>query len=147
MSEAKSDFYQSFRNDVRAWVEKEGRGNKWAEYIMVAPDLVHLLFKLALDPAVPSGEKAKLAAAIAYIVSPIDLIPEAIVGRVGYVDDVAVAAYVLNSILTATNPEVVKKHWAGDEDLLGVVQKILNKTDEMVGSGLWLRLKSMFQSA
>jgi uncharacterized membrane protein YkvA (DUF1232 family) len=114
---------------------------------MLAPDLAHLLCKLAVDPDVPAREKAKLAAAIAYIISPVDLIPEAIVGRVGYVDDVAVAAYVLHSILTATDATVVKKHWAGGADLLGVVQRILDSADEMVGSGLWRRLKGLLESA
>jgi len=146
MSDAQSDFYKTFRDNVRSWVGQGAGGGKWADYIMLAPDLVHLLFKLALDPDVPSKEKAKLAAGIAYIVSPIDLIPEAFVGRVGYVDDVAVAAYVVHSILTATNPNVVKKHWAGDQDLLKVVQQIVDSADEMVGSGLWQRLKGMLDS-
>jgi uncharacterized membrane protein YkvA (DUF1232 family) len=145
MSDDQSDFYKSFRQNVRAWVDNPGDHGKWAEYVMALPDLAHLLFKLAVDTEVPVDEKAKLAAAIAYIVSPIDLIPEAIVGRVGYVDDVAVAGYVLNSIITATKPEVVKKHWAGDQDVLNLVERILHVADEMVGSGLWRRLKSLLE--
>jgi len=147
MSNAASDFYKVFRDNVRSWVGQGAGAGKWADYIMLAPDLVHLLCKLALDSEVPTLEKAKLAGAIAYIVSPIDLIPEAFVGRVGYVDDVAVAAYALNSILTATDPQVVKKHWAGDQDVLRVVQQILEAADEMVGSRLWQRLKGMLDSA
>jgi uncharacterized membrane protein YkvA (DUF1232 family) len=147
MSDAESDFYKSFRDNIRAWVEKEGKGQKWAEYILLAPDLLHLLCRLAIDPEVPTEEKAKLAVAIAYIISPIDLIPEALVGRAGYLDDVAVAAYALHSILKATKPEVLKRHWAGDEDLLAVVQKVLNDADEMLGSGLWRRLKEKMETA
>jgi len=127
---------------IRNWLESDaGRHNKWAEYLMFAPDLFHLLCKLSLDPEVSTREKAKLAAAIAYFVSPIDLIPEALTGPIGYVDDIALAAYVLNSIVNNTNKDIVIKHWAGDGDVLNVIQQILKVADEMVGSGLWRKIK------
>ena len=140
-----SDFYQGLRDKFRKWAESEkGKTNKWTEVLLFAPDLFHLLCKLSIDPAVPVKEKAKLAGAIAYFVSPIDLIPEAIVGPVGYVDDIALAAYVLNSIVNKTSPDVVRKHWAGDGDILEVIKHILEVADEMVGSGLWRKLKNLF---
>lgn len=142
-----SDFYRNLRDKIRKWAQsKEGSTNKWVEYLLCAPDLLHVLCKLSIDRDVPVKEKAKLAGAIAYFISPIDLIPEAIVGPVGYVDDIALAAYVLNSIITNTNPEVVKKHWAGERDVLEVIKEILKVADEMVGSGLWKKLKKMFGS-
>ena len=136
---AEGDFYQNLRKKIRDWVEREGGGTRWAEYVLLAPDLLHLLCKLSVDPAVPVAQKAKLAVAIAYFVSPIDLIPEALLGAVGYVDDVAFAAYVLNSIIS-TDAALVQKHWAGDGDVLDVVRRVLKVADQMVGSGLWKRL-------
>ncbi|MHB8132021.1 MAG: YkvA family protein, partial [Mobilitalea sp.] len=100
--------------------------------------------KLSIDRDVNVTDKAKLAGAIAYFVSPVDIIPEALLGPVGYVDDVALAAYVLNSIINNTDPEVIKRNWAGEQDILVVVQSILRVADEMVGSGLWKKLKSRF---
>ena len=67
--------------------------------------------------------------------------PEAIVGIIGYTDDIVLAAYALNSIINNTKLEIVKGHWAGDEDVLHVIQKILRVADEMIGSGLFKRLK------
>jgi uncharacterized membrane protein YkvA (DUF1232 family) len=90
--------------------------------LLCAPDLFHLLCKLSIDKEVPAKEKAKLAGAIAYFVSPVDLIPEALVGAIGYLDDIAVASYVINSIIKNTNPGVVTKHWAGDKDVLELVE-------------------------
>jgi uncharacterized membrane protein YkvA (DUF1232 family) len=52
----------------------------------------------------------------------VDLIPEALVGAIGYLDDIAVASYVINSIIKNTNPGVVTKHWAGDKDVLELVE-------------------------
>lgn len=144
MATQEGDFYQSLRRKIKDWVgSEEGKTHMWAEYLLVAPDLFHLLCKLTLDKEVPAKEKAKLAIVIAYFVSPLDLIPEAVVGPVGYIDDIVLSAYVLNSIISKTNPEVVIKHWAGDQDVLEVIQEILKVADEMVGSGLWRKLKGL----
>lgn len=144
MSDRKSDFYQRLRTGIRDWLAtEEGSANRWAEYLLLAPDLFHLLCKLSIDGDVPIKEKAKLAASIAYFVSPIDLLPEAILGPVGFLDDVALAAYVLNSIMTNTSPEVVTRHWAGEGDVLERVREILKFADEMIGGGLWQKIKKL----
>lgn len=148
MAHQELDFYQNLRFKMKDWLQtKEGRTHKWAEYLMAAPDLFHLLCKLAVDKDVPVKEKAKLAVAIAYFVSPIDLIPEAIAGPVGYIDDIALTAYVLHSIIDKSGPEIVKRHWAGEEDILVIVQEILKVADEMVGSGSWKKLKKLFDTS
>lgn len=135
------DYYRRLRDKFRGWLRTEtGRTHRWAEYLLFAPDLFHLLCKLVVDPDVHAGDKGKLAAAIAYFVSPIDLVPEAIVGPAGYIDDIALAAYVLSRIVCKTDPEIVRRHWAGDEDVLALIQRILTAADKMIGSGLWKRL-------
>ncbi|AGL03450.1 YkvA family protein [Desulfoscipio gibsoniae] len=139
-----ADFYLSLRWKIKDWLNKDGSNNKWAEYIMLAPDLFYLLYKLTLDREVLVADKAKLVAAIAYFISPIDIVPEALLGPAGYVDDIAVAAYVLNSIINNTDPDVVRKHWAGEGDVLEVIQRILKIADKMIGSGLWHKLKARF---
>lgn len=111
---------------------------------MFAPDLFHLLCKLSIDKDVPAIEKAKVVAAIAYFVSPIDFIPEAITGPLGYADDIALAAYVLNNFVNNTDEERVRKHWVGDADVLNLIQQILSIADAMLGSGLWENIKRAF---
>jgi len=144
MATQENDFYQNLREKFRDWLDSDkGKSHKYAEYLMLAPDLFHLMCKLTIDPHVETKDKAKLAGAIAYFVSPIDLIPEAIVGPVGYVDDIALAAYVLNSIINSTDPAIIEKHWAGEGDVLESVKNILKVADDMVGSRLWKKLKGM----
>ena len=144
MSDRKRDFYQQLREQIREWLKSdEGRANRWAEYLLSAPDLFHLMWKLSADPDVPAKEKAKLAGALAYFISPIDLIPEGLLGPVGYVDDIALAAYVLNGVVNRTGPEVLARHWAGDEDVLVAIRRILAVADEMVGAGVWRKLKRL----
>ena len=130
---------------MKKWFEDgAGKRHKWAEYLMLAPDLVHLLIRLILDPDVPSKQKSKLIAVLVYFVSPIDLIPEAIVGPAGYLDDVALAAYAVNSLLNHVDEEVIRRNWAGDDDVLATVRSLLATVDQMFGAGLWTRIKSMF---
>ncbi len=69
--------------------------------------------------------------------------PEAIVGPAGYVDDIALAVYVLNSIINNSSPDVVIKHWKGDQDVLEVVQEILKVADQMIGSSLWKKIRGL----
>jgi uncharacterized membrane protein YkvA (DUF1232 family) len=143
MGDQRDDFYQDFRRRIRDWLGRDGRSSKWSEYVMFAPDLLHLLCKLTMDPDIPMREKAKVAASVAYFISPFDLIPEAIAGPGGYVDDIALSAYVLNSIVNTLDQQVVTRHWVGDGDLLQVIQQMLKVADDMVGSGLWRRLKGL----
>lgn len=138
------DFYQQMRDSIRIWIKGKGVNYKFAEYLLAAPDLFHLLCKLAVDKEVPASEKAKLAGAIVYFISPIDFLPESLTGPLGYIDDVAVAALVLNSIINKINPEIVRRHWAGDKDILELIQQIIQVADEMVGSGLWKNIRKGF---
>lgn len=144
LQQRERDFYQSLRARMTEWLRRGGSKNRWAEYLMWAPDLFHLLVKLSLDRNVPSSEKAKLAGAIAYFISPLDLLPELVLGPVGFLDEVVLAAYVLQSLLKSTSPEVVRKHWAGDEDVLALVKKILDAAEDMLGGSRLDKLKRLF---
>ena len=145
MDERKKDFYQKLRNDIKKWLEnKNASDNKWTEYIMLAPDLFHLLTKLAIDPDVPAGKKVKIAAIIAYFISPLDFLPEILLGPVGYLDDIALTVYILNDIINEIDPKVVKRNWAGEKDILVLVKTIIANANNMIGSGLWKKLKRTF---
>jgi uncharacterized membrane protein YkvA (DUF1232 family) len=137
------DVYQRVRGRMRAWLQSVGPGVKYADILLVAPDLFHLLIKLVADKRIPPLQKAKLAATIAYFVTPVGLVPEALTGPIGYIDDVALAAYVLNGMLNSDQAEVVREHWAGDKDVLNVVQGVLEVVDSAISHGLWSKLKNV----
>lgn len=145
-SERHEDFYQLLRARIASWLESKGKGFKHAQILLLAPDLFHLLARLVLDRRIPNSEKATLGAAIAYFLSPIDVLPEALLGPAGYVDDVALAAFVLSRLINAGHGAVAKELWAGDDDLLDAIRRVLEVADEMVGSGLWERLKTHFRN-
>lgn len=141
----REDFYQALRARIADWLASKGKGFKHAQLLLLAPDLFHLLSRLMLDPRIPAAEKAGLGAALAYFLSPIDLLPEAILGPAGYVDDVALAAYVLNRLINAGHGAVAKELWAGDGDLLASLQRVLEVADQAIGAGAWARLKNSWR--
>lgn len=148
MAKQDSDFYRNLRARVEGWLgSEEGKKSEWADYVMAAPDLVHLLTKLSVDPEVPMAEKAKVAAVFAYFVSPFDIIPEALGGPPGLLEDVALAAFVLKGILNHTDADVVKRHWAGSRDVLELVQDVVERADAMLGAVAWRRLRRLVGAA
>jgi uncharacterized membrane protein YkvA (DUF1232 family) len=139
------DFYKKIRKDVKSWVNDNlDKENKWVDYILAAPDLFHLLCKLTADSDIPSNKKLKLVAGIAYFISPIDLLPEAFLGPIGYLDDIAVAAFILNDLLNEVDPQIVRKHWAGEQDVLDLIKTILANADKMIGSKMWKKIRKKF---
>ncbi|MBS3773677.1 MAG: DUF1232 domain-containing protein [Bacteroidales bacterium] len=136
-----NDFYKTLRKKVDHWLQHRKGGGRYTKYILLAPDFFHLLCRLSVDPEVPAVEKAKLGAAIAYFITPMDFIPEMLTGPIGYMDDVALSAYVLNSIINNVDPELVKKHWAGDENILKLTRQILARADQLIGKGVWEKVK------
>lgn len=141
----RSDFYEKLRRKITEFSQsKRGREHKFIEYILLVPDLFYLLCKLTVDKDVPVVEKTKLVGVITYFISPIDLVPEVILGPIGYLDDIALVTYVLNGLLNKVDSEVVKRNWPGDEDILDVIQQILRVADKMIGVGLWNKIKMMF---
>ena len=145
MNTRQQDFYQKLRTDVKTWISKNiDKENKWSDYILAAPDLFHLLCKLSVDKDVPSKKKIKLVAGIAYFISPIDLLPEAFLGPIGYLDDIAVTAYILNELVNDVDPQIVRRHWAGEHDILDLIKTILANADKMIGGKLWNKIRKRF---
>lgn len=145
------DFYQKLRARIRKWSKgKDGSTGKWSEYFLFAPDLFHLLCRLSIDSEVSIKARLKLAGAIAYFVSPFDLMPEALVGVIGFADDIALAAYVLNSLVNGCHPHILKRNWAGNQDILALIKGIMKWGDSAGRSGIlgkkaWKKVIKMFK--
>ena len=82
------------------------------ELVQALPDLARLLVRLVADPVLPRMAKVALAAAAVYLVSPVDLIPD-FLPFLGYVDDVLLAAIILDGILNYVDRSLVLRYWPG----------------------------------
>jgi uncharacterized membrane protein YkvA (DUF1232 family) len=131
-------FYRRLRDRVKRWAERRNIPEKRLEYLLAAPDLFVLLSRLALDGRVPARTKAKVAAGLAYFLTPLDMIPD-FLGPPGFLDDVVVAAWILNTVvvqLNQLNPSILEEHWEGERDVLDRVTWIVDRAEEVLGSGL-----------
>ena len=68
--------------------------------ISALPNLVKLGYRLLRDPRVPVKHKAFVGAALAYLVAPIDVIPD-FIPFLGQADDVLLLAFALNAMFEA----------------------------------------------
>ena len=76
-----------------------------------APGYARLLWALATDSRVPASRKALLGVAGAYIVSPIDLIPD-VIPVFGAMDDVAVMVIAIDVFLEGLPKELLNEKLA-----------------------------------
>ena len=143
MDEKQNDFYIRLRAKIEAYLEKHD--NAYTDYLLLAPDLFHLLVKLSIDDRVPAEKKAKFIVVIAYFISPLDLLPEMFLGPLGYLDDIALTAYVINQYINETDASIVRELWAGDQDILTTLKNIIATADKFIGSGLWKKIRNKFK--
>ena len=87
------------------------------------PDCAVLFKRLTAEGSLGRRQRWMLAAAIAYIAMPIDLIPD-VVPILGQLDDALVVALVLRSVARAAGPEAIAAHWPGPERSLAIVLRL-----------------------
>ena len=137
-------FYDRLRQRIHSLLEDHGRvAEKFGDFLLLVPDVFILLWRLTNDSRVSGKNKVLLGSSIAYYIFPFDVIPEAILGPIGYLDDLVFGVYVLNRMLADTDPEILRAHWSGSDDVLVSIQKVLNAADKLVAGDLLARLKKM----
>lgn len=144
ISGGKADrFYDRIRGQIRRTVADRGVTGKTAEFLLLAPDLFILLYRLFNDPRVSGKNKALLGSGLAYFFLPLDFMPEAILGPIGLIDDVIFAVYILNRMLIDTDKEILQEHWSGDGNILGIIRRILGSAEKLVSRKIIDRFKGM----
>ena len=135
-------FYDKVRQNIRGYLDKKGTlAGKSGEYLLLVPDMFMLLWRLINDSRVNSKNKVMLGSGLAYYLFPLDIMPEGLLGPIGYIDDLVFGVYLLNKMLTDTDPDILREHWSGSEDILATIQNVLNAADNLVGSDFLARFK------
>ncbi|QFF98938.1 DUF1232 domain-containing protein [Psychrobacillus glaciei] len=132
--EQQRDFYEKLRLRISDFLStKSGKKSKLAPYLLFAPDLFHLLIKAMLDNRIDIKSKTLIGSGILYFISPIDLLPEGLIGPGGFIDDIIVATFIINMLLNKFSPEIIEKHWVGDMKLLDALKKISETSNTLLG--------------
>ncbi|AYB41340.1 YkvA family protein [Brevibacillus laterosporus] len=136
-------FYDKLREKVERFIRGKGMREDSTQYILLAPDLFVLLARLLVDKRVATKVKATAAFAVAYFISPVDLIPEVLTGPIGYLDDIVLAVYALHKILSSTEQVIVQEHWNGKDNLLQVITDVISKADDLVGTHILKKIEAL----
>ena len=92
-------------------------------YIALLPQFLGLLLNLLRDSRVSSTDKAILGATVAYMLNPVDLVPDWI-PFVGLVDDVYLVALALLRLVLRVDEKVLKDNWRGRYELIPILRKV-----------------------
>lgn len=91
------------------------------------PDFLRLVRRLAVDPSLSRANRIKLWALFAYLVCPIDIIPD-FIPIVGWADDVIAIALVVRSVVRTSEPDLLERHWPGSPEGLSAVRSLAHSS-------------------
>lgn len=141
------EFYIRLRGEIENF-RKQNPDNIWASYILYIPDLFRLYVRLLIDERVPMASKTKFLGALAYLIHPLDFIPESVVGPIGYVEDIYIMTIGILDMINSNyvSKEVIYEHWIGDteelEKLLHLGEKFRDKIDFFKKISEWFSTRS-----
>jgi uncharacterized membrane protein YkvA (DUF1232 family) len=95
------------------------------DLVRVVPDVLRLIRDLLADGSIPLAPRLALLGLLAWLVSPIDLIPE-FVPVLGPLDDVVVAVLVLRYVRRRLGEDALRDRWRGSEEGFGLLLGILD---------------------
>ncbi|MEA2650440.1 MAG: hypothetical protein QOI85_161, partial [Chloroflexota bacterium] len=100
--------------------------------VLRLPTYARIVWGLVRDPRTPIGLKALLAAALAYVVMPVDLIPD-MIPIIGQADDLTVLLLVLDLFVQNAPPEVRAEHAARARNGTADLDRDLARLRELMG--------------
>ena len=119
-------FYDSLKVRLLGWTgEKLGlRLKNLAEFVMLVPDVIVLLGRVLLDRRVPRHLRIKVGIILAYLVSPLDLLPEAAIGPAGLLEDFVLTVFALNRVFICVDRDILEGHWSGRPEQLDFLREL-----------------------
>ena len=105
---------------VQGMRDAETGGNAITAVLRIIGDVVLLLKDLASDPRVPRADKMVAGLAAAYLVSPVDIVPDWLPG-IGQADDIAIIMLALRRLLSGAGYDVIYELWRGTDEGLALV--------------------------
>lgn len=104
------------------WIQSRRVGTRvdWRAVLRLAPDVARLLRRLVADRTVPRGVRWWLIGLLAYLLMPIDLVPD-FVPVIGFADDAIVAVIALRYAIRHAGADALRRNWPGTDAGLSAV--------------------------
>ncbi len=100
------------------------RDARLRELLRVVPDIVRLCRDLLTEHDTPVGVRVAIVVLLAWLLSPIDLIPE-FVPVLGPLDDIVVAVLVLRYVRRRVGTEELRSRWRGTPEGFVLLQAVM----------------------
>ena len=119
----KAQLLESFNQTLQQYFATERRSegeealSRLADVTLVLPQILEMTVQLVNWKSLASTHKKNLIALIAYLVSPVDIIPEGAFGIAGLADDALFASIAYNAVIEGTSKEFVEAFWKGDKEV------------------------------
>ena len=97
------------------------------ELVGLVPDVLRLLRSLIADRSAPLDVRIVLIGLLAWIVSPIDLIPE-FIPVLGPLDDVVVAVVAMRYVRRRVGTEDLRARWTGTADGFAILGRVIGSS-------------------
>lgn len=105
---------------IQAAEEAERAGFPGGGLLRTVGDVILLLKDLAVDPRVSRADKIFAGMSAAYLLSPVDLVPDWL-PVLGQADDLAVIAMVVRRLLSGAGYDLIYELWRGTDEGLALV--------------------------
>jgi uncharacterized membrane protein YkvA (DUF1232 family) len=109
------------------WVLRP-RDARLGDLVRLVPDVLRLARNLLGDRSVPVSVRLSLVFLLAWLVSPIDLIPE-FIPVLGPLDDVIVAIIVLRYARRRLGDDDLRRRWPGTPEGFGLLRSVLGSSE------------------
>lgn len=90
------------------------------DLVFALPDIVKLLWRVVRDERVPKLVRGGLVGLGAYLVLPVDVLPDWVPG-LGQLDDVVVLTVGVRSLLRRVPRDLLLEHWTGEREVLATL--------------------------
>jgi len=101
---------------------------------------LRLTWRLLRDDRVPAWTKAIPAAAVAYVLFPLDLLIDPILG-LGQLDDIAVAVLAVKMFIEACPPDIVQEHREALEGVVDADYRVVSDRELEIEPGASRRIE------
>jgi uncharacterized membrane protein YkvA (DUF1232 family) len=109
------------------WCTKPDQ-SRLQEGLRLLPDVLRLLRRLLADSSLSRTVRIYVALLLAYLLSPIDLVPD-FIPILGYAEDAVIAAIALRSIVRRAGAQALRRHWPGTPHGLATIQRLIGLCD------------------
>lgn len=121
--------------------------NSLSNIVLILPDFLMLLLRISRDGRLPRRHRLLAGAALTYLASPLDFIPDWLFGPAGFVDDLTVSLFVLRQVIAELPQDIVLEHWSGDPRLIPLLRRTVESCDHWMRSGMRFKMYTYMRNA